>query len=203
MKKILFILLVTAATSVNAQKIVPVFGLEGGVLSGGLSGLNGYSSQIWGNGSFWIDFVGTNRSGDPTVGFKVKLNYNYYEMNDNGNGGGNITVSETTIPVLFKVCLSSNTQYTTKNEGGENRLYSLKRDLFLFAGPQVGFPTITGGSLKTAQKTDYSVVAGGELYLNNTIYLALYRQTGLSTIYPAQPNIKLSGFTAAFGFRLL
>jgi len=203
MKKILFILLVTVVTSVKAQRIVPVFGLEGGGLAGGLTGLNGYNSQIWGNGSFWIDFVGTNRNGNPTVGFKIKLNYNYYEMNDNGNGGGNITVAETTIPVLFKVCLASSTQYSTQNEGGETKVYSLKRDLFLFAGPQVGFPSISGGSFKTAQKTDYSAVAGGEIYLNNTVYFALYRQTGLSTIFPSQPNVRLTGFTAAFGFRLL
>jgi len=203
MKKILVVLLIAFCSNVYSQRLVPVYGLEGGFLAGGLSNMSGYTQNFWFNGSFWADFVGTNKYGKPTVGFKIKLNYNYYEMDDNGNGGGNISIGETTIPLLFKVCLSSATKNWVEKKDGENEYYSMRKDLFLFVGPQVGFPKISGGSNKTYMQTDYSVVAGGELYLNNSIYIALYEQTGLSNIYPSQPNVRLGGFTAAFGFRLL
>ena len=200
MKKILFILLIAFGVgNVNAQRIVPVYGLEVGALSGGLSNLPGYQGDIWGNCSFWADFVGINRNGQPTVGVKIKLNYNYYQMN---NGGfGDFSIGETTIPVLFKVCLSSNTEIW--KDDNKNKWYSLKRDLFLFVGPQVGFPNISANSIGPHQQMDYSVVAGGELYFNNRSYFALYEQTGLSNIFPSQPKSRLSGFTLAYGFRLL
>jgi hypothetical protein len=203
MKKILFILLIVFCGSNSiAQRIIPVFGLEGGTLGGGLSNVPGYSGNWMFNGSFWVDLVGTNRNGHPTLGVKIKLNYNYYDMST-GNGNSDLIIGETTIPVLFKVCISSNTENWVKKENGEYNYYSLKRDLFFFVGPQVGFPMISNNPVGPYQKMDYSVVAGGELYFNNRMYFALYEQTGLSNIYPSRPQTRLSGFTAAIGFRLL
>lgn len=203
MKKIIFILIIVFSGSyVNAQRIVPVYGMEGGFLFGGLSGISGlgYSGSWAFNGSFWVDLMGVNRNDEPTVGLRIKLNYNYYDM-QNGNGNSDLEIGETTIPILLKFCLSSKTR-TWKDEN-TNKTYWQTRGLFLFVGPQVGFPVIGGNPIGPYKKTDYSGVAGGELCVADRWYFDLYGQTGFSAIFPSQPNIRLSGFTVGIGFRLL
>jgi len=203
MKKILFILLIVfLGGKANAQRIEPVYGLEGGMLVGGLSGVSGlgYTGSWAFNGSFWVDLMGVNRNDEPTVGLRIKLNYNYYDM-QTGNGNSDLVIGETTIPVLLKFCLSSKTR-TWKDEN-THKTYWQTRGLFLFVGPQVGFPVISGNPIGPYKKMDYSGVAGGELIVADRWYFDLYGQTGFSTIFPSQPNIRLSGFTAGIGFRLL
>ena len=202
-KRIVLLFSFVIASNAEAQSIQPVYGLEGAFLFGGLSNVTGYDGSFWFNGSFWVDFVGTDVFRTPTIGVKIKLNYNYYDMSNKGFDGGDLVVSETTIPVLLKVCLSSKTNNWSEKHDGETKYFTLEKDLFLFAGPQIGFPSISGGTLKSDQSTDYALVVGGELYINNSFYISLYRQIGMSVIYSSQTDIRLSGTSIAIGFRLL
>ena len=80
MKKLLIVISLFISATSFAQKIVPVFGLEGGALFGGLSEQAGYENSTDFTGSFFIDLIGVNKREKPTVGIKFKFTYNPYNM---------------------------------------------------------------------------------------------------------------------------
>lgn len=205
MKKLLLIVLICSGTVAQAQRVVPVYGLEGGFLFGGLTNMSGYDGSWLFNGSFWVDLIKTNKFDKPTWGVKIKLNYNFYQMGASGNNSGTISIGETTIPILFKLCVASSTQLYEKGSGEDKQFFVMKRDLFFFVGPQIGFLSLSGGPGLSYYKSDYSYVAGGELYLNSRVYFTLYAQRGASKIYATEgfSDVRLNGFTAGIGFRLL
>jgi hypothetical protein len=94
MKKLLLIVLIFSGSLAQAQRVVPVYGLEGGFLFGGLTNMPNYDGSWLFNGSFWVDLIKTNKFDRPTWGIKIKLNYNDYQMGASGNNSGTISIGE-------------------------------------------------------------------------------------------------------------
>ncbi|MFV5701740.1 hypothetical protein ACM55F_07685 [Flavobacterium sp. XS2P12] len=203
MRKIFLPFFLIAFATCFGQRVVSVFEVEGGFLSGGLSGQDGYDSSLDFNGSLCFDLIRKNKKDKPTVGIKLKLNYNSYNMEyvkSFVNPPPNIIIKETSIPVLLKFCLKSSKYYFTKEVEGERRTFVNSRGLFLFAGPQIGFVSITGGA-EDYSKKNYSIVVGGEFYINR-FYIFLYQQNGLTEIFPSQSSVRLNGVNGGFGIVL-
>jgi hypothetical protein len=204
MRALLLIISLFASVTLFAQgKIVPVFGLEGGGVFGGLSEQTGYQNSAGFNGSFWIDFMGISKKGKPTVGVKFKFGFNPYVMKYTEsyvNPPPDITIQEMTVSALFKFCLASKTNYYTVKEGDEKKEYMNAKGLFLLAGPQIGFVSITGGESNYA-KNNYSLNLGAEYHINRA-YFFIWRQIGFTEIYPSKSSVRLTGVSVGIGFSL-
>lgn len=205
MKTLLIVIsLFISATSFAQGKIVPVFGVEGGALFGGLSEQAGYENSTDFTGSFFIDLIGINKNNKPTVGIKLKFTYNPYNMKYTQsfvNPPPDISIREMAVSALLKFCLASKTDYYSVKADGETKYYKDAKGLFLLAGPQIGFVSMTGGASNYA-KNNYSIVVGAEYHINRA-YLFICRQIAFTEIYPSKTSVRLNSLSAGIGIPLL
>jgi len=189
LKKILVILFIIKSLKVKAE--FGRFGLEGGIISGGLSGNTvGFFSgnSINYNLSIWMEHWIIHReenSSQIALGYQVKLNYNSYSLSA-------VSISETTVPLLFKICPLGQTSWS---DGIEYRVD-------FFVGPQIGFYNISGGTFDQSSGKDYSILLGGSICMSKSslISLSLYKQIGLTKFTSSQTTSTLSGLTLSLGF---
>ncbi len=186
-KYYLAILLFSLASSETYSQQGKSFGIQLGTGIGGLSGFSGYTNGIALGGGIFKQWMKWNKkSFQPSFGIEMQINAHFNTMDNNNFGGGpSISVTEYTLPLLFKINLASHTVEIPVNETdgeGNKKTAWIFRGIYLFAGPMLGYLSTNASGAGTLSPTFGGAMAGIQVWVGNA-KIEISGNRSLSKIY--------------------